>query len=37
MEPGCGAYREREVDGVEWQRGRVYSHLGTRRDDPPAR
>jgi hypothetical protein len=28
-------YCEREVDEVEWQGGRVYLHLGARRDDPP--
>jgi hypothetical protein len=28
---------EREVDEVEWQGGRVYLHLGTRRDQPPQR
>jgi hypothetical protein len=35
MEPGCEQYCEREVDEVEWQGGRVYLHLGARRDDPP--
>jgi len=35
MEPGCEEYCEREVDEVEWQGGRVYLHLGARRDDPP--
>jgi hypothetical protein len=34
MEPGCEEYCEREV---EWQGGRVYLHLGVRRDDPPRR
>jgi hypothetical protein len=34
MEPGCEEYCEREV---EWQGGRVYLHLGARRDDPPRR
>jgi hypothetical protein len=29
FEAGC------EVDEVEWQGGRVYPHLGGRRDDPP--
>jgi hypothetical protein len=24
-----------ELDTVEWQGGRVYLHLGARRDDPP--
>jgi hypothetical protein len=28
-------YCEREVDEVEWQGGRVYLHLGARRDNPP--
>jgi hypothetical protein len=37
MEPGCEEYCEREVDEVEWQGGRVYLHLGARRDDPPHR
>ena len=37
MEPGCEEYCEREVDEVEWQGGRVYLHLGVRRDDPPHR
>jgi hypothetical protein len=37
FEPGCAVYCEREVDEVEWQGGRVYLHLGTRRDDPPRR
>jgi hypothetical protein len=32
---GCEAYGERDVDEVEWQGGRVYLHLGVRRDDPP--
>jgi hypothetical protein len=31
----CEEYCEREVDEVEWQGGRVYLHLGVRRDDPP--
>jgi hypothetical protein len=34
FEPGCEEYCEREVDEVEWQGGRVYLHLGVRRDDP---
>jgi hypothetical protein len=34
-EAGCEEYCEREVDEVEWQGGRVYLHLGARRDDPP--
>jgi hypothetical protein len=33
LEPGCEVYCEREVDEVEWQGGRVYLHLGVRRDD----
>ena len=37
FEPGCEAYCEREIDEVEWQGGRVYLHLGVRRDDPPPR
>jgi hypothetical protein len=28
-------YCEGEVDEVEWHGGRVYLHLGARRDDPP--
>jgi hypothetical protein len=28
-------YLEREVDAVQWQGGRVYLHLGARRDEPP--
>jgi hypothetical protein len=35
FEAACEAYCEREVDEVEWQGGRVYLHLGARRDDPP--
>jgi hypothetical protein len=34
FEPGCEEYCEREVDKAEWQAGRVYLHLGVRRDDP---
>jgi hypothetical protein len=30
-------YCEREVDELELQGGRVYLHLGVRRDDPPRR
>jgi hypothetical protein len=33
FEAGCEDYCEREVDEVEWQGGRVYLHLGVRRDD----
>jgi hypothetical protein len=32
LEGGCEEYCEREVDEVEWQGGRVYLHLGVRRD-----
>jgi hypothetical protein len=35
FDAGCEDYCEREVDEVEWQGGRVYLHLGVRRDDPP--
>jgi hypothetical protein len=34
FEAGCEAYSEREVHEVEWQGGRVYLHLGVRRDEP---
>ena len=34
FEAGCEDHCEREVDEVEWQGGRVYLHLGARRDDP---
>ena len=37
FEPGCEEYCEREVDEVEWQGGRVYLHLGVRRNNPPRR
>jgi hypothetical protein len=37
FEASCEDYSEREVDEVEWQGGRVYLHLGARRDDPPRR
>jgi hypothetical protein len=37
FEAGCEEYCEREVDEVELQGGRVYLHLGARRDDPPRR
>ena len=33
FEAGCEEYCEREVDEVEVQGGRVYLHLGARRDD----
>jgi hypothetical protein len=32
MAPPRGA---KDNDEVEWQRGRVYLHLGVRRDNPP--
>ena len=35
FEAACEDYCEREIDEVEWQGGRVYLHLGARRDDPP--
>jgi hypothetical protein len=34
FEAGCEEYCEREVDEVEWRGGRVYLHLGVRRDEP---
>jgi hypothetical protein len=37
FEAGCEEYCEREVDDVEVQGGRVYLHLGVRRDDAPRR
>jgi hypothetical protein len=37
FEAGCEDYCEREIDEVEWQGGRVYLHLGVRRDEPPRR
>ena len=38
FEPGCEQYCEREIDDeVEWQGGRVYLHLGVRRDNRPQR
>ena len=37
FEAGCEDYREREVDELELQGGRVYLHLGARRDEPPRR
>ena len=33
MEAGCEVCCEREVDEAKWQGGRVYLHLGARRDD----
>jgi len=35
FEAGRDDYCEREVDEVEWRGGRVYLHLGARRDEPP--
>jgi hypothetical protein len=35
FEAGCEDYCEREVDELELQGGRVYLHLGARRDEPP--
>jgi hypothetical protein len=35
FETGCEDYCEREVDELELQGGRVYLHLGARRDQPP--
>jgi hypothetical protein len=35
MEAGCEEYCERELDLVELEGGRVYLHLGVRRDEPP--
>jgi hypothetical protein len=37
FEAGCEEYCEREVDEVALQSGRVYLHLGARRDEPPQR
>jgi hypothetical protein len=37
FEAGCEDYCEREVDEVEVQGGRVYLHLGARRDDAESR
>jgi hypothetical protein len=37
FEGGCEDYCEREVDELEVQGGRVYLHLGARRDEPPQR
>jgi hypothetical protein len=37
FEAGCDDYCEREVDELELQGGRVYLHLGARRDEPPQR
>ena len=35
FEAGCEGNCDREVDELELQGGRVYLHLGARRDDPP--
>ena len=35
FEADCEDYCEREVDEFELQGGRVYLHLGARRDEPP--
>jgi hypothetical protein len=37
FEAGCEDYCEREIDEVEVQGGRVYLHLGARRDDAESR
>ncbi|HKP99128.1 MAG TPA: hypothetical protein VJ735_02265 [Actinomycetes bacterium] len=37
FEAGCEDYLEREVDELEVQGGRVYLHLGARRDEPRPR
>jgi hypothetical protein len=37
MESGSDGTASGEVDEVEWQGGRVYLHLGARRDDQPRR
>jgi hypothetical protein len=37
FEAGRDAYCEREVDELELRSGRVYLHLGARRDQPPRR
>ena len=34
VEAGCEDYCEREVDELELHGGRVYLHLGARRDEP---
>jgi hypothetical protein len=34
-EAGCEDYCKQEVDEVKWQGGRVYLHLGVRRNGPP--
>jgi hypothetical protein len=37
FEAGCEEYCEREIDEVEWQGGRIYLHLGARKENPPRR
>ena len=37
FEAGCEEYCEHEIDEVEVQGGRVYLHLGVRRDDAQRR
>jgi hypothetical protein len=37
FEASCEEYCEREIDEVEVQGGRVYLHLGARRDDAELR
>jgi hypothetical protein len=37
FEAGCEDYSEREVDELELQGGRIYLHLGARRDQSPRR
>jgi len=37
FEGGSEDYCEREVDELEVQGGRVYLHLGARRNEPPQR
>jgi hypothetical protein len=37
FEAGCDDYCEREVDELDLQGGRVYLHLGARRDVRPSR
>jgi hypothetical protein len=37
FEAGCEDYCEREIDEVEVQSGRVYLHLGGRRDNAERR
>jgi hypothetical protein len=37
FEAGCEECCEREIDEVEWQGGRIYLHLGARRENLPRR